>query len=194
MEALACTIRNQVAIQGITIDLVEKKISLSADDTLFVIKAQQMSFDLLMEVLDGFTSISNLKINRTKSQIVQLGKDKLESYRFEDAEDFQWVGEDTFKYVGIPLHNNKAGVEESFYLAVIEKLKQVLRTRDTFNIDLLSRITFLKSRAASILVYYFTLLPPTPTKTTKMIQNLLNNYMWGGMCTLYASRSDIPIL
>ena len=30
MEALACTIRNQVAIQGITIDLVEKKISFVA--------------------------------------------------------------------------------------------------------------------------------------------------------------------
>ena len=48
------------------------------------------------------------------------------------------------------------------------------------NIDLLSRITYIKSKAASTLVYNFTLLPsPSPT-ILKQIQKLFNDYIWRG--------------
>ena len=116
IEVLASTVRNTGFIQGISIDTTEKKISLSADDMLFIICSNQISFDILMEVLEGFTSVSNLRINKSKSFIVRLGRDKRGSYRLQGTEEFHWVGTDTFTYVGVPLHNNvRESVVQEYY-------------------------------------------------------------------------------
>ena len=60
VEILAIMIRESKAIQGIVIDNVEHKISQYADDTEFLLKGDQKSFETCIHILDLFASKSGL--------------------------------------------------------------------------------------------------------------------------------------
>ena len=142
MEALVCAVLDNQGIQGIIIDNIEKKVNLAADDTLFIIKSHQQSFDRLMHTVEQFHQISNLKVNKSKSIIIRLGKGKDTNYRLEHSEEFLWSQDGSFKYLGLQLSvlsNSYVWTVKNFD-PLIDHLKHILRARDTIYMDILARI------------------------------------------------------
>ena len=72
METLAIHLRQNKRVQGIHFHDQEKIISLTADDTMFVLKCTQKNLENLLESLNHFQTVSGLKINFDKSVLIVL--------------------------------------------------------------------------------------------------------------------------
>ena len=72
VEPLAHKIRNTNEIKGIKIDNLEHKISQYADDTTLFLKGELSSFSLTFKLLDHYSTISGLKVNKDKTQVLAL--------------------------------------------------------------------------------------------------------------------------
>ena len=72
-EVLGNSVRNDTRIQGIKVLDAECKISLSADDTTFILDGSQSSFSRSLYRLDTFALISGLKVNYEKSEALWIG-------------------------------------------------------------------------------------------------------------------------
>ena len=57
---------SNVDIKGITVDNIEIKNTLFADDATFLTDGSRHSFETLVSVLDKFSNISGLKLNINK--------------------------------------------------------------------------------------------------------------------------------
>ena len=66
MEILAEAIRKNSEMKGITVTGRKIKISQYADDTTLILDGHKRSFDTSLKVLDMFSEISGLCLNRKK--------------------------------------------------------------------------------------------------------------------------------
>ena len=72
VEILAEAIRKNSEIKGITVNGRELKISQYADDTTLILDGHTRSFDTSLKVLDMFSEISGLCLNRKKLKLCGL--------------------------------------------------------------------------------------------------------------------------
>ena len=70
---LAIKIRNEETIKGITVNDTEYKLSMMADDTTLTIKDLN-SLDKAINIFEQFRSISGLKLNLNKTEIIPIGQ------------------------------------------------------------------------------------------------------------------------
>ena len=74
MEILAEAIRKNSEMKGITVNGREIKISQYADDTTLILDGHKRSFDTSRTVMDMFSEISRLCLNRkTKTEALWIG-------------------------------------------------------------------------------------------------------------------------
>ena len=69
----ASAIRNNEQIKGITVDGVESKISIYADDTTLILDGNKSSMVASFDTLDAFHKISGLKVNNEKTEVLWIG-------------------------------------------------------------------------------------------------------------------------
>ena len=81
-EVLACRIRENENIKGITVSDNEIKISQFADDTSLLLEGDENSYNTLFNDLDKYNKMSGLKLNYDKSCNVWLGsmRDNRQTY------------------------------------------------------------------------------------------------------------------
>ena len=72
-EILAETIRKNENIKGITINEQEIKISQFADDTTLILDGSTVSFTTSLQILDLFSEISGLRLNKKKTVALWIG-------------------------------------------------------------------------------------------------------------------------
>ena len=98
---LALAIRDNSKIKGITVNGVTKKLNFLADDGLIALKWLASSFQALVTVLDEFSLISNLIVNKHKSMVVKIGPNKTKVKKFKAMQDFPYNMGKPFRYLGI---------------------------------------------------------------------------------------------
>lgn len=98
MHPLLPTIRNSIDIGGVKIGDEEHKVAAYADDIPFYISSARIKLPNLMKLLKHYGEISNLKINLSKSEIlnINLGKKEEQALQWE----FPWRKTEQ-KYLGI---------------------------------------------------------------------------------------------
>ena len=74
-ELLAINIRASRDIKGIVVNNIEYKINQLADDTSLFL-SDISSLKSAFKILDKFSIVSGLKMNKTKTEIISLGKNK----------------------------------------------------------------------------------------------------------------------
>ena len=72
IETLAVVIRNEQKLKGILIGNIQTKIVMYADDCSIFLKDTE-DMKILEKILDSFSQVSGLKINRDKTEIMKLG-------------------------------------------------------------------------------------------------------------------------
>ena len=119
IEILALTIKKNLKIEGIEVRAREIKITQYADDTTVFLKNPE-SMSVLLDLLEKFERCSGLKINRTKSEAMWLGKWK---NREDTLFNVKWPKDSIFA-LGIHFSNSaKVSGKLNFYekLDVLEK-------------------------------------------------------------------------
>ena len=91
-------------IKGLAIgrDLIEISHLQFADDTIFFLEGSEGSWSYLMELLNFFSTISGLKINKAKCSLVGINSNERKIERLAQSWGCE-VGNWPLKYLGLPL-------------------------------------------------------------------------------------------
>merc|ERR1712002_1373631 len=174
-EILAISVRNNVNIQGISVNNVEILINAYADDTTFFLRDQKSLFNL-MNVLDRFKAVTGLAINRNKSEVIALG------YYKAHPPDINLSGlsfsTGPFKILGINFTTTLDNLFELNFLPKKEKLVNILKIWAMRYLTPIGKIVILKSLALSQLIFLLSVLPSPPQQFVKIIEDIVYSFIW----------------
>ncbi len=176
-ELLSIVVRNNDNIQGIKIEDKEVKISQYADDTTLSILANANSLKDAIQLFINFQSLSGLKINRDKTEVVRIGSLKTSDIVLWPEGNLKWSN-GPVKVLGINFTPNKRDLLEVNYHPKHRKLKNLYNLWQQRQLSLKGRITIVKSLGISQLVYLMSNIPSPPSLLMKEIQALNFKFIW----------------
>ena len=107
VEILAIEIRNNINIHGLQTHNKEIKITLLADDTTLFLK-DITSLQTVLNIMQMFRQCSGLKINQSKTSVLQVGKKEwnIKNFKLKDEKECvyslgTWFYKDTRKTLDI---------------------------------------------------------------------------------------------
>jgi len=176
-ELLACKIRENDNIKGITISDTECKISQFADDTSLFLDGGQDSFVELFKDLADFESISGLKLNYEKTCNIWLGSKRNSNTQYVPNVQMKW-NPAQFKLLGLWFTNDLSNMVEMNFMDKFNQTKQLFNTWMKRSITPAGKVAVLKSLVLSKLVYLWIMLPNPPDHLISQLQNMCFNFVW----------------
>jgi hypothetical protein len=178
-EILGIAIRSDKNIKGITIWNEEFKLSQYADDTDILLDGSENSLKRVLEVLDWFSVISGLLVNKDKTKLVWIGSMRESDRRFCRENNFQWIT-GNFSALGITYNTQLCNITEINILPKLPKLKNLLNMWKSRNLTPFGKITVIKSLILPTITHMLSSLPSPKADTIKLIENLFFNFIWNG--------------
>ena len=177
-EIMAKTFRKSKKIRGITIKDTKIKLSQYADDTTLVLDGSEESLKESIELLDSFGRASGLRLNSKKTEALWIGSKANVPLKLCPDADFKWQREKV-KTLGVWLSTNPDITMLQYYNEKLEKVRAILGCWKFRRLNLIGKITVIKSLAASQLVYILSSLG-TNEKVLKEINKIFFNFLWSG--------------
>ena len=162
-ETLSCKIRENEAIQGISLNDCEIKITQMADDTTCFVK-DKISLKNLIDVFKNFEICSGLKINLDKTKAKALGPEPEPSNK---PFGLDWVSDPIYT-LGITLSGNQ---EDHYILNFKKRLKNTKNLLSTWKCRSLSikgKITVINTLVISPLLYLANVIYVPPQVITEV--------------------------
>ena len=173
-ETLACSIRKNENIHGVTINSKEIKLSQLADDTTLFLNDIN-SLQIALNTLFMFYKSSGLKLNYTKTEVLSIG------FTYGNkANPFQlkWVKERVYA-LGTWFYKDMTSTITKNHESRFSAFQSILKTWKPRYLSLLGKITIIKSLAISKLNYCIMTLP-TPEWFVKAVQAEITAFLWDG--------------
>ena len=174
VEILAIAVRNNDDIQGIEINENVIKIAQYADDTTAILKDVRSARNFL-QLLERFSKISGLKINKEKTEALWLGRNK---FNISKPLGIKW-SQEPIKVLGVYICTDSKKVIEANFSLRIKKLKQQINIWKQRNLSLIGKVLILKTFGISQFIYLAGLLP-FPTCKMKEINQIMYEFVWNG--------------
>ena len=174
VEPLAIQIRTSKSIKGLKNGNKESKVSLYADDTTTFIH-DDSSAVALFALLDRFSTLSGLRINKSKTEGLWLG---LWKNRLGKDEPFgiSWPKQYASSDGVVFAYETHVGEKINFDERLV-KMKKVLNLWSGRRLSILGRIAIVKTLALSKLVYNCSVLD-TPTDFAKEVNKVIFPFIW----------------
>ena len=178
-EIMSLMFRRHNGIKGITIKDKPTLLALFADDTSLFLDGSEASFRHAFEVLDKFSTMSGLKINNEKTQIMWIGSSIGCGVRFMRDRNFIW-DPGTFNILGITFSVNVNEIVNLNFKGKINDVKRDIAKWSKRNLTPMGKITLIKTLIMSKLTYLLINLPDPPANFLQEIDNILTRFLWGG--------------
>ena len=178
-EIMSLMFRKNENIKGIKLKEEETLLSLFADDTTLFLDGSENSFQNTFNVLDAFSSMSGLKVNNDKTQIVWIGSSINCGIKYMTDRNFVW-DPGTFQNLGISFTVDINDIIENNFSDKIEEIKRDLCKWKKRNLTPIGKITLIKTLVMAKLTYLLINLPDPPATFLQEIDNLLTRFLWGG--------------
>lgn len=176
LEPLACAIRTQKEIKGISIASYEFKLNLFADDILLTITNLEKSIPKLLQLIEVFGSISGYKVNYTKSEAIPLNRHTFQSHL--GTTTFQWKPEG-MTYLGIKIKHPIETMVELNIKDLTKTLREDLKHWTILPLSLWGRAETIKMYLLPKLNFIIASIPlKFPTKWFKDINKLFTAFLW----------------
>ncbi len=177
VEVLANRLRTDTNIQGIEIDDQEIKLTQLADDTTLFLK-DELSLNRALETLDKFALVSGLKLNRTKTELLKLGRGQLRDQAKSRNSGIKYISEG-FKSLGIWFSIGGNDSSKLNFVNCIDRIRTQINIWRQRNLSLKGKITILKALIVPQLVYVCSMLF-VPDWFTAAVNKLFNDFLWDG--------------
>ena len=142
-----------------------------------ILDGQDVSLHAALNTLEIYGTVSGLKVNTDKTQIVWIGKKKHVKEKIDTGKNLVW-GNTDFNLLGINFSVDLNYMEDMNYKHSIESVKELLNKWKKRFLTPLGKITVIKTLALAKFNHLFTSLPtPTPDKI-KTINNLFYSFIW----------------
>lgn len=170
-EVLACNIRGNREIEGITLRQNEIKITQFADDTCLYLK-DIPSLEKVLIIFESFYRYAGLRLNKEKSEIIWLGKTE----RVGNIENISIQNNPT-KALGIWLCKDENLITKHNIESKVLKIKSLLNIWKQRNLTIKGRVTILKSQALPIITFVASCLH-IPDHCIEQIERLFFEFLW----------------
>ena len=178
IEPFGQTIRASSSIGGIQINGMEIKVSAYADDTALILDGTENSLRAALKTCEEFEGVSGLKLNKSKTNIMWIGKNKNRHDSLCEECGLNWTKQ--VNYLGVEIGPLMPNMAEINYAAKINKLKNVLNPWIKRGLTPFGRIHLIKSMALSRLVYLMSVLEKPCPRMLKEIETIMFNFIWNG--------------
>ena len=168
-EALACAIRSNKEITGITVNKTEKKVAQYADDTTLLL-TKEKSFYALLKTLDLYEKATGAKIHPQKSQGMWLGSNR---HRTEGLGNFEW--RESLDALGLKFGNIQ--LQEDIWEKRVNSFKKTLQIWRSRHLSMKGKKIIVNQLAVAKLCYA-TFIFTCPAKTLQDIQSAIGNFFW----------------
>lgn len=164
MEHLAIAIRNTPSIHGITINEIDYKTSLYADDILLYITSPKISIPSILKELNSFGCLSNFKVNLTKSDLLNISLPRDEVSSLAALFPFHWQ-EVAVEYVGVKISTDLTIVYELNFHPLLLRTQAELLSWSKLSLSWFGHINSIKMDILPKYLYLFQTLPIKLPKT-----------------------------
>jgi hypothetical protein len=171
VEMLAHKIRSANNIKGIKIGNTEIKLVQMADDTTAFVEDPN-SLENMFKILNMFEQYAGLKLNKTKTEAMWLGKDINNHFT---PLDIKWVKQ--VHSLGIFFSFDTDSVIQKNFMDRAKEFKQILDLWSQRDLSLIGKITILKSLAFSKIIYQCGVMIP-PQKFIDQIIDVAYKFIW----------------
>lgn len=176
IEPLAISIRESPLIRPITINGVEHKISLYADDIAIFISDPESSIPHLLDLINAFGTVSGYTINWQKSDIMTIAAD-LDS---DFVSSTQFKISSTVKYLGIKITKNPGLLFKCNFIERLNDLRKNIEKWRTLPLSLIGRVNTIKMVSLPRFLYLFQNIPVyIPMSYFKQIDSITLPFIWG---------------
>ena len=182
------SIKLEKTISGLKIGNMYVKKTLYADDLTIVLEYKEEELRRAVHVLDQFYKISGLEINRSKTQVVVIGKIPANNYKFCDDLNLTW--KQSFKLLGIDFDSQLENIFDN-YATALEKVKQVINNWRYRYLTVYGRAVVAKTLLLPKFAHIHLVLPNLPKSILKEIESTVYNFIWKG--TDKVCRTDAVI-
>jgi len=172
VELLAIRLRQSAEVKGMDVDVGKLlKVLLYADDiTVFLKDREDVSF--VLKIIDEFSVISGLHLNKQKSEAMGIGLNRHEKFGF----GLKWV--DNIKILGVYFCNTKSASEIDLnWTLKITQIKQLILNWEKRNLGLLGKICIIKSFLLSQFIYVMQAIC-IPETVLKEVNTILYRFLW----------------
>ncbi|KAJ4816988.1 RNA-directed DNA polymerase (reverse transcriptase)-related family protein [Rhynchospora pubera] len=169
---------NSGHIQGLgpSLDNGKKIVHLQyADDTLLFLKADNIMVDKLQWILKSFESLSGLKINFAKSELLSLTLSTNICEELASMLNYK-IGHFLLKYLGLPLHWKAPS--RSDWRLVIDKVGQKLTSWKGNLMSLGGRLVMVNSVLTAVPLYFLSFFK-APNWVIQKIDKIRRDFLWG---------------
>ena len=127
-------------------------------------------------IIEFFSTISGLKINKAKCSLVGINSDERKIERLAQSWGCE-VDSWPLKYLGLPLGGNPRAL--NFWNPVIEKVEKRLQSWKKAYLSRGGRLTLIRAVLESIPIYYLSLFR-IPIGVAKSLEQCMRNFLWEG--------------
>ena len=150
-----------------------------ADDTTLILDGTTQSLQAAFNTLEIYGSMSGLRVNKDKTQVVWIGKKKRCKEKVKIG-NFSLNTTSDFKMLGIRFNIQ---LEQCTKFNLNEKIIEIRDTISKWNkryLTPLGKITIVKTFLLSKLIYIFTALPDPDSNGIKELNDMFFNFIWSG--------------
>jgi exonuclease III len=176
IELMSLYIKENHLIEGIEVAGTKHLVSQFADDTTFFLKMNQGNIKNLFEYLEKFGTLSGLKINISKTEILLLGTSNKEDLQLEYQDNIK----PEVKVLGCNISKNLEETIRKNYEKAFSKLEGAIEFWSKKPLSLFGKINMLKCHIMPKLLYCITVLPSPPLEFWKKVQKSLHSFIANG--------------
>ena len=174
METLAIAIRNNNDIKGVQIGQKMFKITQLADDTTLFLNDIN-SLKTVLKVLENFRKTSGLNLNKSKTEILQLGVPLTSNYTLLNL---KWEKEKIYALGSWFYKDHNISIIET-HEKQLNMLQSTINLWTRRNLSWIGRITVIKTQCISKINYTISSLQ-TPDWFINRAEAILKDFLWKG--------------
>ena len=177
IEVLSNHIDQCQDIKGIKINNTEIKQSLFADDATFFNDGNESSYKTLIYSIEEFGKLSGLKVNYSKTLVLQVGYLKEKALKLQERSRFTWTSSSA-KTLGITFFNDSSSFVTTNITPKIQEFKKCLKQWQHRKLTLIGKVSVIKTFALPKLILPFTVLPNPSDKIIDDLQKTIFSFIW----------------
>ena len=172
VEVLSLSIKKNDLIKGFKIGNGMFKITQLADDTTLFLRDIN-SLKEALSLLDWFKNISGLKLNETKTEILQIGVPLTTNYSLFKL---KWEKERIYA-LGTWFYKDYNASINATYVNRLQMIEDLVKLWSMRNLTWLGKITVIKTMCISKIIYSITSIEP-PHWFIQQIKSIFENFLW----------------
>ena len=178
LEPLLEKIRRSPAVNGLTINGKEIKLSAYADDLTLILDGTENSLRECISVIDDFGRISGMSLNKYKTRPVWIGKDAICRPPIAAELELNWKPE-PFELLGVTISNDpKTDICSLNYDKKVNEMKDRLNSWVGKGLKPLGKVYFIKSEVLSSIIHLMSVLPKLSKKLIAKIETIMFKFIW----------------